>query len=130
MQKSVSKLTIVLISIIIILLGVLGYGVYTGFRVKAELANLNSQIRNLVDEKNDLTSQLDLLQKNYNLLKDDVFELEKSCLSENACRGHFPNVRWYCNNVGDETNVNPSHVCICDSACSLNITEIKNALTL
>jgi len=125
MQKSVSKLTIVLVSIIIILSGILIYGVYTGVQVKKEFANLNSQISNLVAEKNDLTSQLDSLQKNYDLLKDDVFALEKSCISENACKGHFPNVRWYCNNVGDAVS-DPSHICVCDNLCNLNATAISS----
>ena len=127
MKKVGSKLTIILVSVIILLSLILIYGFYTGFRVKEELANLNSQITNLVAEKNNVTFQLDSLQKNYNLLKDDVFELEKSCLSENACKGRFPNIRWYCNNVGDEI-INPSHIashiCFCDNQCNLNATAI------
>jgi len=123
MQKGASKLTIVLVSVIVVLSGILIYGIYTGIKVKAEFANLNSQISNLVSEKNSLTFQLDELQGKYDLLKDDVFELEKSCITENACKGHFPNVRWYCNNAGDEVS-NYSHICVCDNLCNLNATTI------
>jgi predicted nuclease with TOPRIM domain len=123
MKKEGSKLVPILIIIIVILAGILIYGVYTGMKVKEEFRNLNSQISNLVSEKNNLTSQLDSLQGKYNLLKDDVFEMKKSCLSENACKGRFPGVRWYCNNVGDEVS-NYSHICVCDNACNLNVTAI------
>lgn len=121
MQKGTSKLTIVLISVIVVLTAILIYGIYTGFKVKAEIANLNSQINNLVNEKNNLTSQLDDLLVKYDLLKDDVFNLERSCISENVCRGHFPFIRWNCNNVGDEVP-DYSHVCVCDNSCNLSIT--------
>lgn len=123
MKKEASKLIIILFSVIIVLSGILAYGFYTGIKVQEEIGNLNSQISNLVSEKNNLTSQLDDLQSKYNLLKDDVFNLEKSCLTENACKGRFPNVRWYCNNVGDEVS-DPSHVCICDNACTLSVILI------
>jgi len=123
MKKEENKLTIVLISIIVVLVLILGYGFYTGIKVQEEIRNLNSQITNLVSEKNNLTSQLDDLQSRYNLLKDDVFELEKSCITENACKGRFPGVRWYCNNVGDEVS-DYSHICVCDSSCVFNIITI------
>jgi cell division protein FtsB len=123
MEKG-NKTAIILISIIILLGIVLIYGAYTGFKVKAEINNLNFQISQLVSEKNSLTSDLDALQKKYDLLKDDVFQLKKSCLTENACKGHFPGVRWYCNNIGDEVN-NPSHTCVCDNSCNLNATSIS-----
>jgi len=121
MKKSGNVSTIILISIIVILLVILGYGVYTGFKVKYKIADLNFQIDNLVKERTNLTSQLNDLLVKYDMLKDDVFELEKSCINENACRGHFPFIRWNCNNVGDEV-VDYSHVCVCDSECNLSIT--------
>jgi cell division protein FtsB len=124
MQKRGSKLTIILISVIIILSLILIYGVYTGMKVKEEFRNLNSQISNLVAEKNSITQELDTLQAKYELLQDDVFEMKKSCLSENACKGRFPGVRWYCNNVGDEVP-NYSHTCVCDNACNLIITAVN-----
>ena len=125
MKKEGSKLTIVLVSIIILLLLILGYGLYSGFRVKAELQNLNSQINTLVSEKNVITSQFDNLKKDYDLLQQDIARIYKTCITENVCKGRFPNVSWNCNNVGDETNTNPSHICFCTSSCQLNATEMK-----
>jgi hypothetical protein len=119
MKKGVSILTIILISIIVILLAILAYGLYTGFRVKA-------MINSLTLEKNNLTNQLSALQEKYNLLQQDVANIYKTCLRDNACKGRFPNVSWYCNNVGDEADLsNASHICVCDSKCDLNLTAIN-----
>ena len=123
MKKNV--VVIVLVSVIIILLIILGYGVYTGVKVKAMINSLNSEIGQLTTEKESLNSQLNSLQKNYDLLKDDVVKIYKTCIVENICKGHYPGVSWYCNNVGDEASNNPSHICACDSKCNLNATEIK-----
>ena len=109
-------LVMVLISIIIILCCIVAYGVYTGFKVKAEISRLNEINQNL-------TSQLNSLQENYGLLVDDVAEIYKTCIKQNVCKGRYPKVRWYCNDVGDEVS-NPSHICFCDSSCELNATEI------
>jgi len=65
------------------------------------------------------------LNSKLSLLQEDVAKIYKTCMTQNACRGRYSNVRWNCNNVGDETNTNPSHICVCDSSCNLNITEIK-----
>ncbi len=124
MKKGVNKLAIILISVIVILLGILAYGVYTGVKVKAEINALQSEKNQLVSEREDLRIELDSLLVKYDMLKDDVFELKKSCIAENACKGHFPGVRWNCNNVGDEVN-NPSHICSCDNNCNLNATAIN-----
>lgn len=125
MEKSVSKLTIVLISVIIILVGVLIYGVYSGFRVKTMIASMQTQISQLVGEKNNITSQLDILQNKYNLLQQDVAKIYKTCLRDNACKGRFPNVSWYCNNVGDDADYSiASHICICDVRCDLIATPL------
>lgn len=120
-----NKTTIILGSIIVVLVVILGYGFYTGVRVKAEINNLNSQINQLTGEKDGLTSQLSALQKNYDLLIKDVAQIYKTCMKENACKGRYPNISWQCNNVGDEAD-NPSHTCICDSSCNLIATQISS----
>jgi cell division protein FtsB len=121
----------ILISVIVVLSIILIYGVYTGFKVKAELISLNSQIIQLTDdkikltdEKNSLQTKISDLDSKYNLLEKDVQKIYKTCLKENACKGRFPSVSWYCNNVGDEV-ADYSHICVCDSSCNLNATEIK-----
>ncbi len=117
-MKDRSKIIIIILaSVILVLLCLLGYGVYTGFKVKAEINRLNNENQNL-------NSQLNELQGKYGLLVDDVAKIYKTCINENVCKGHYPNVSWYCNNVGDEAITNPSHICVCDSSCQLNATEI------
>lgn len=127
MKKGVNKLTIILISIIIILLAILVYGVYTGFKVRAIINSLQSEINNLNKEKNNLTSQFNSLHNQYNLLEQDVAKIYKTCMRENICKGHFPLVSWYCNNVGDNSEpATASHICVCDDKCDLNITAITH----
>ncbi len=116
-MKRGSTTTIILISIIVILLAVLGYGIYSGAKAKAMINQLNA-------EKENLTSQLNDLIVKYGMLEDDVFQLKKSCITQNKCFGHFPGVRWNCNNIGDEVN-DPSHVCVCSDACVLTATPIN-----
>ena len=57
------------------------------------------------------------------MLKDDVFQLKKSCISDNICKGHFPGVRWNCNFQGDAVD-NPSHTCVCNDNCEMSSTKI------
>jgi outer membrane murein-binding lipoprotein Lpp len=121
MKKNV--IVIILISIIVILLAVLGYGVYGGLKARAMINSLQSNINGLNADKNDLTNKLDILQGKYDLLEQDVAKIYKGCMKENACKGRFPSVSWYCNNVGDEVS-DPSHICVCDSSCNLNATQI------
>lgn len=123
MKERRSILVIILVSIIIVLLIVLGYGIYTGIRVKAEITSLNNQIGQLDSDKADLNLKLDSLQKKYDLLYEDVREIYKTCIVENACRGRLPGVSWYCNNVGDEVS-DYSHTCVCDASCNLKATEL------
>ena len=116
MKERGKVIVLVLISIIIILSGILAYGVYTGFKVKAELIRLNAENQNL-------SSELENLQGEYALLIDDVAEIYKTCLTENVCKGRYPGTSWYCNNVGNEVD-DPSHLCVCDASCNLNSTSI------
>jgi len=87
---------------------------------------LNSEINKLNNEKENLNIKINDLQLKYDILKEDVAKIYKTCITNNACRGHYPGVRWDCNNVGDEVD-NPSHICQCDSSCNLNATEIKKS---
>ena len=125
MKKKVNLFVIILISVIIILSLILSYGVYTGIKVKAVIISLNSDITRLTQEKTELNSQIDSLQKKYDLLTQDVAKIYKTCMVENACKGRYPGVSWYCNNVGDEV-ADSSHICVCNSSCNLNATQIIN----
>jgi len=78
---------------------------------------------NLLLERNLLKSDLNYSNSQLELLTEDVKEIYKSCIGDNACKGHYPGVRWYCNNVGDSVS-DPSHVCVCDASCNLNATLI------
>ncbi len=126
-MKKRNPLIIILISVIIILLIILSYGVYTGIKVKAGIKSLQSEITQLTEERNNLSAQFNSLYDKYNLLEQDVAKIYKTCIKDNICKGHFPSVSWYCNNVGDEAEYSiASHICFCDDKCDLNITAITH----
>jgi hypothetical protein len=88
-----------------------------------ERDSLIQQNDELLNERERLRIKIDSLHSELDLIKDDLLRISKSCLSEGACKGRFPNISWYCNVVGDEVS-DPSHTCFCDSSCKLNVTEI------
>ena len=58
MKEKRNKIIIILIAVIIILVLIVGYGVYTGKKVKEKIISLNSEINNLNAENQELNSQL------------------------------------------------------------------------
>lgn len=115
--------------IIILILAVIGISIFA-YITYTKNNELNLKYSQLSTDKNKAVSDMEqcrneLQKKNseYSMLQEDVSKIYKSCITDNACKGHFPNIRWNCNNVGDETNENPSHVCFCDSSCKLIINE-------
>jgi hypothetical protein len=125
MEKKGNKLTIVLICVIVILLGVLVYGFYTGIKVKAELERLNGEINNLNTHIESLEGEKNSLIDEKNRLMADVAEIYKTC-RDGACKGRYPGISWYCNNVGDEATTNYSHTCKCDASCNLIAVQVNN----
>jgi len=93
-------------------------------QLEADKAQLNSEKLQVIDEREQCRTEMQSLNSQLTMLQEDVSKIYRGCI-QGACKGHYPGVRWNCNNVGDETNVNPSHVCICDSGCNLNATEIS-----
>jgi outer membrane murein-binding lipoprotein Lpp len=131
------NLTIVLAVLIILLTGVV---IFAGIMynkttlLNSEIDKLNSQVSGLnddksrlVEERDSLRSNLTALQSKTQMLEEDVTALySKTCHLDNACKGHYPGIRWLCNNVGDLADNNTaSHTCMCDVSCQLNATEIK-----
>lgn len=124
MGKGGSKLTIILVSVIVILAGTLVYGVYTGFKVKAELGRLNGEITDLTTEKNDMMTKMSECEDKYHLMEMDISKIYKTCPYENACKGRFPGISWYCNDKGDYSpdNANAPYICVCDADCKITLT--------
>ena len=123
MKERAKIITIILVSVIVVLLLILAYGVYTGVKVKAEIARLNDENSRISADNENLTSSLKYFQDKYDLLINDVAKIYKTCMKQNACLGRYPGISWYCNNTGDEVS-DPSHICFCDSSCNLNATHL------
>jgi len=96
-------------------------------QLEADRAQLSSDKEQILNEKEQCRTDVQNLNSKLSMLQEDVSKIYKGCITQNICKGHYPGVRWNCNNVGDETNVNPSHICVCDSSCNLNATEIKKS---
>ncbi len=116
---------IIFIAVIGILLCGVFYLIFNTISLGKNIENLKSEKDILVNEKESIQTDLSELQLKYDLLEEDVAKIYKTCIVENACKGHYPGVSWYCNNVGDEVITNYSHTCVCNSACILTATEIK-----
>lgn len=89
---------------------------------------LNQEKEGLLKDRERLRSDIDSLNSKLSMLQDDVASIYKGCITQNICKGHYPHVRWKCNNVGDQADdATASHICVCDSSCNLNATEIKKS---
>ena len=96
-------------------------------KLNSEITQLNADKEQLFNEKEQIVLERKGLLDQLDLLKDDVAEIYKTCITQNACKGHYPGIRWYCNNVGDETTPDTaSHTCECDSSCELKLTVLRN----
>ena len=91
---------------------------------KLEISRLFQENNNLVQQNEQLNSDLKSAFNNLDRLQKDVEQIYKSCPVGNVCTGHFPLISWNCNNVGDLAEENASHICFCDSSCKLNATQI------
>jgi len=96
-------------------------------QLEADRAQLSSDKEKILNERELCRTEVQNLNSKLSLLQEDVNRIYKSCITNNVCKGHYPGVRWNCNNVGDTAETNPSHICVCDSSCNLNATEIKKS---
>jgi outer membrane murein-binding lipoprotein Lpp len=94
-------------------------------KLSSQVSALNNDKSQLIEERDSLRSNLTALQSKTKMLEEDVAQIYKGCINNNACKGHYPGVRWLCNNVGDLADSNTaSHICVCDASCQLNATAI------
>jgi len=93
--------------------------------LESERTKLSNEKEQVITEREQCRNDVQNLNSKLSMLQEDVSKIYRGCITENACKGHYPGIRWNCNNVGDETNINASHTCVCDSSCNLSATEIK-----
>lgn len=125
MKKEIWIISVLLL--VVISLGVMAYlGYNENIRLNSEITRLNLDKEQLFNEKEQVLLEKKNLMDEMGLLKDDVAEIYKTCITQNVCKGHYPGIRWYCNNLGDETILDlASHTCECDSSCELKLTLLK-----
>jgi hypothetical protein len=143
-MKKNSILLIILSILLLISLSIMILGYFRGKELVNVIKDLEKNNSITLNEKNSLSIQferckqdnqslmieLSTLKENYQylnsklaLLQEDISKIYKSCMTLDACKGKTPNIRWYCNNMGDEAE-NPTHICVCDSSCKLKISKI------
>ena len=123
MQKRLEKGKIIVIGLVLLLILVACYEFYVINVLKNEVNDLNNNLFSTQNQLNQISKDKEDLNVKYGLLTQDVAEIYKGCIKDNACKGRYPNVSWYCNNVGDEVS-DPSHICKCDSSCNLVAKQI------
>ena len=120
-KRGLVKKILVIAVIVLAVLLVIFYNKTT--KLNSENLGLKEERDALLAENGQLKDTKIALDKELGMLKDDIAGIYKTCMTQNACKGRYPNVRWNCNNVGDEAS-DPSHICICDASCNLNVTAI------
>jgi hypothetical protein len=86
--------------------------------LKGEIGLLRTEKNLATDNFGQCQNEKQLINTELSMLKDDLLELSKSCITENACKTHFPNIRWICNVNGDAV-ANGDKICYCDTNCNL-----------
>jgi hypothetical protein len=74
-----------------------------------------------VDDMEQCQTDKEILLTELIMLNEDISKIKKGCVEDNACKGHFPDVRWICNVNGDAVN-NGDKICVCDANCNLHIS--------
>ncbi|MFA4960662.1 MAG: hypothetical protein WC548_03275 [Candidatus Pacearchaeota archaeon] len=130
-----SGVIIILSVLLVIVVGILIYGVFQGVRVKNiinELEARNVQLEEdrakINEDRENVLSQLDeckdrelITNNKLNLIEQDWSKIQKSCpASSGICSGKFSFMRYTCNVGGDAVN-DGDKICECDQNCKLVI---------
>lgn len=120
MKKEV--IAVIILAILLVLVSIFAFMTYqkTSFLEK-ENTDLNSQVASLTARNTKLNSDMGKMTDELSMLKDDVFQLKKSCITNNTCKTHFPGIRWKCNISGDAVD-DGDKICVCDENCNLQVT--------
>jgi len=90
-------------------------------KLNSNIVELNTDKNKVIDEREQCRVDLQNINSELSMLKDDVFQLKKSCITNNACKGQFPSVRWKCNAQGDAVD-NGDKICVCNENCELQVS--------
>ncbi len=118
---------VIALVIVVIVLGILLYnGSMENKSLNSEIEKVVADSEQLLKEKNDLLLENKAVKDELDLIQKDVAKIYKTCMNENACKGRYPGISWYCNNVGDPAEISmASHLCQCTTDCQLNATQIN-----
>jgi cell division protein FtsB len=128
MQKKKEILIWSLIAGIILILIVAGIIYSRNIQLKNERQILSDKIDELREGKNQAVADMEQCRTEKEkisaellMLNEDVAKIKSGCITENACKWHFPDIRWICNAQGDAVD-NGDKICVCDSKCNLQVS--------
>ena len=117
-------LTVLLLAAIIILI----YGYFKGTELASRINQLEQDRTQISNDKEQVITQLDACRiqsqtdhEKLNMIMQDWSNIQKSCITENVCKGKFPFMRYKCNAQGDAVD-NGDKICECDSNCNLKVS--------
>jgi len=119
---------IIVLAVLAVIFGILAYIGYNETKeLDSQVIQLNADKEQLFNDKENALIENKKIRDELQLLNEDVAEIYKSCITQNACKGHFPGIRWYCNDVGDAVSdmTLASHLCECDNVCELKTTVVQ-----
>lgn len=125
----------ILYVVIAILLIILIFGVFQGIKVKkiiSDLQDRNSQLEQdraqISQDKESVMSQLEQCRtqsqadhSKLNIMIEDWSKIQKTCMTDNVCKGKFSFMRYTCNAQGDTVD-NGDKICQCDQNCNLVVS--------
>jgi hypothetical protein len=129
-KKSIIIIVLSILLVILIIIFIFGYFKWQKLMIRnnqleQDRAQISKDKENVIVQFEQCRTDAQNLNSKLKMLEEDVAKIYKGCITQNACKGKYSNIRWNCNNVGDEININPSHICYCDTSCNLITTEIE-----
>lgn len=128
MKKRRERIYWILISLIIILVIIGTVILIENIQLKKERRNLQDNLEKLMKDRNLAFADVEKCQEDkdkliieLSMLTDDISNIMTECKKENACKEHYPNIRWICDeegNASDEEN----KICFCDKNCNLQFS--------
>jgi hypothetical protein len=127
MIKKREALICILIVVTILICIFAGITYSKNMQFKKQNDALESILDNVRELKNQAITDMEkcqtdkeILTTEFIMLNEDVSKIKSMCIKDNACNGHFPDIRWICNIDGDAVS-DGDKICVCDANCNLQV---------
>lgn len=125
-KKSIAL--IILIILLLVAIAILIFGYFQGTALMSRINQLERDRVQISNDKENVMAQLEQCRnqsqtdhEKLNMIMQDWSNIQKSCITDNVCRGKFPFMRYKCNAQGDAVD-NGDKTCECDTNCNLKVS--------